>query len=263
MDLAELRKMQREERLNAPFMSASSVLTWIAFRDPDPLAWQEETRTYERIIGALPKVSFLQAIDLVRQVRKGARLTNAKLRTVAQELNVERDRRQALQAATEKLLKQICTKKLNAYGRKDIWGQHTLHRRLPVTVFMSSRVTITTRDRVQQDANLLNGDIGDGPGYCEVRFKTAQVLSIWEDVSRKVQPQARSGTGTAGRPSSKALTVEEMRSRAANGLLAPTLSEEARHLCAWLLSDHPNEPQPTAKSLSNSIRTEYKHLRDA
>ena len=73
----------------------------------------------------------------------------------------------------------------------------------------------------------------------------------------------RRRTGTAGRPSSKMLVVEQMRLRAARGVLAPTLAEEARCLCAWLRGDHPNEAQPLEKSLSNSIRVEYKQLRDA
>ncbi len=263
MDLTELRKKQREERLGASFMTASSVLTWIAFRDPDPLAWQEETKTYERIIDAVPGLGFLQAMALVRQVREGPELTSPELLIVDRELEVERDRRVAIQAATRTLLKEICNKRLSAYGRKDIWNRPSSHRRLPITIFMDSRVTITTRDRVQQDANLLNGGIDGGPGYCEVKFKTAEVLSIWEHASPKAQPTDQRRTGTAGRPSSKALAAEKMRLRAIQGVLAPTLAEEARYLCAWLLSDHPDEPQPTAKSLSEPIRAEYKQLRDA
>jgi hypothetical protein len=187
MDLTELRKKQREARLDAAFMTASSVLTWIAFRDPDPLAWQEDTKTYDRILSALPDLSVLQAMALVRQVKQGAALDTPALRIVAQEVEVERGRRDAINAATQTLLKEISAGRLSAYGREDRWGQQTLHRVLPIEIFMDSQVTVTTRDRVQQGAALLNGGINRGPGYCDVKFKTGEVLSVWEQASENAQ----------------------------------------------------------------------------
>ena len=110
--------------------------------------------------------------------------------------------------------------------------------------------------------------VGGGAVFWNVRVVDPR--SIMLPSTEESDPQVgaetvanRRRTGTAGRPSSKALVVEEMRFRAARGDLAPTLAEEARDLCAWLRSHHPNEAQPLEKSLSNSIRVEYKQLRDA
>jgi hypothetical protein len=68
-------------------------------------------------------------------------------------------------------------------------------------------------------------------------------------------------TGTAGRPTSKHLALTEMTARYSRGELAPTLAAEARELLEFLKKDCKGAPVPTARSLENSIRKEYRKLK--
>jgi hypothetical protein len=68
-------------------------------------------------------------------------------------------------------------------------------------------------------------------------------------------------TGTAGRPTSKHLALAEMTARHSRGELAPKLAAEARELVEWLKEKCEGSPVPTAYSLENSIRTEYRKLK--
>jgi hypothetical protein len=68
-------------------------------------------------------------------------------------------------------------------------------------------------------------------------------------------------TGAAGRPTSMHLIEREMRSRAANGHLALTLSEETEILSQWLSDAHPDMPPVKPKSMGNSLRGIYNDLK--
>jgi hypothetical protein len=68
-------------------------------------------------------------------------------------------------------------------------------------------------------------------------------------------------TGTAGRPTSKHLALTEMIARHSRGELASTLAAEARALVEWLKKECEGSPVPTARSLENSIRKEYRNLK--
>jgi integrase len=68
-------------------------------------------------------------------------------------------------------------------------------------------------------------------------------------------------TGTAGRPTSKHLALAEMTARHSRGELAPKLAAEARELVERLKEKCEGSPVPTAYSLENSIRTEYRKLK--
>ena len=71
-------------------------------------------------------------------------------------------------------------------------------------------------------------------------------------------------TGTAGRPTSKHLALTEMIARHSRGELAPTLDAEACELVEWLKKERERLkglPVPTARSLANSIRNEYRKLK--
>ena len=72
-------------------------------------------------------------------------------------------------------------------------------------------------------------------------------------------------TGTAGRPTSKHLALTEMIARHSRGELAPTLDAEACELVEWLKKERERLkglPVPTARSLANSIRHEYRKVKD-
>jgi hypothetical protein len=68
-------------------------------------------------------------------------------------------------------------------------------------------------------------------------------------------------TGAAGRPTSRDLALQEMRRRATEGTLCSSLAEQAREICIWLKQQHPEAPQPTAKTLETSLRHEYWRLK--
>jgi hypothetical protein len=68
-------------------------------------------------------------------------------------------------------------------------------------------------------------------------------------------------TGTAGRPTSKHLCIQEMERRYAADKMDARVSHEARALREWLAATHPKEPQPGAATLENSIRGRHRELK--
>lgn len=254
----------------SPFMSASEVLTWIAFGVPEKHAWKDQA--LDRLLVALPSVHAITAMDLLLQAGTQATCDTPELQAALSELQRAGDRKAALRQAVSVLIGAVGRGKICAYGIEDGFGIQRQHEPIDSMLFMDSSVTVTLNDRVQQGADMLKEGIDGKPGYRLVRFVTDEVLAIWPSTDRVdleatassiPSGEERRRTGTAGRPSSKALVTEKMRLRAAQGHLAPTLAEEARYLCAWLLSDHPNEAQPQERSLINSIRAEYRQLRSA
>src|SRR5205823_2438599 len=61
-------------------------------------------------------------------------------------------------------------------------------------------------------------------------------------------------TGLPGRPGSSHRILPELRRRAAQGRLCPTLAEEARELCHWHEREHPTKATPKPLSTENLIR---------
>jgi integrase len=108
-------------------------------------------------------------------------------------------------------------------------------------------------------------------GYCWVSRATAmewlRVDGIepppnWKPVAAEVCETIEAvRTGTAGRPTSKHLALTEMTARYSRGELGPTLAAEARELVEWLKKESKRLPVPTAHSLENSIRKEYRKLK--
>lgn len=92
-------------------------------------------------------------------------------------------------------------------------------------------------------------------------YKTVHVLALWPARDQSQSEPERRRTGTAGRPSSKDLAAGEMRRRADAGEMATKVSQEAKHLCAWLRRVHPYEPQPLPKSLADALRAEHRNLK--
>jgi hypothetical protein len=64
-------------------------------------------------------------------------------------------------------------------------------------------------------------------------------------------------TGTPGRPSSKHLIMGELKKRAADNRLAPTLSQQAAELVEWRRRVHPDAPPIEVPACKNAIRDFY------
>lgn len=68
-------------------------------------------------------------------------------------------------------------------------------------------------------------------------------------------------SGTPGRPTSSHLFLIEMRRRATEEMLEPSLAAESRYLSSWLARHHPDMPQATPKAVQETIRSQYWALR--
>src|SRR6516164_2212638 len=88
---------------------------------------------------------------------------------------------------------------------------------------------------------------------------------VWKPAAAEVDGAIEAvRTGTAGRPTSKHLALTEMTARHSRGELATTLTAEACALVEWLKKESEKLkglPVPTARSLENSIRNEYRELK--
>jgi len=71
---------------------------------------------------------------------------------------------------------------------------------------------------------------------------------------------ARSRSGTAGRPTSMHLVCSEFERRKAAGEQHSSQQAWGKVLSNWLASEHPNEPQATAKAILNSMRDPIRAL---
>ena len=70
-------------------------------------------------------------------------------------------------------------------------------------------------------------------------------------------------TGTPGRPSHIDLVVAEFRRRIEAGDLASSLAEQSRLLEDWFHQTHPGKQAPTAKTIENRLRTDYRQAVNA
>lgn len=69
-------------------------------------------------------------------------------------------------------------------------------------------------------------------------------------------------SGTPGRPPKSIHLIEqELRRRAEDDRLEPSLAEQARQLHQWLITNHPKAPPPTSGTIENRIRAEYRRLK--
>lgn len=84
-----------------------------------------------------------------------------------------------------------------------------------------------------------------------------------EDVSAP-QPPSPLYSGAQGRPSSvETLVIPELRRRAAEGVMEPSLARECLYLSQWLHATHPTAHQIKPASLENSLRQLYRELKSA
>ena len=88
----------------------------------------------------------------------------------------------------------------------------------------------------------------------------ASVRLLWPFDAEQEKLDQR--TGLPGRPGkAKHLIEDELARRAAERRLAPTLTEEANALRAWLSVRHPKTPRPAMVTIRNNIRHEYNRLK--
>jgi hypothetical protein len=68
------------------------------------------------------------------------------------------------------------------------------------------------------------------------------------------------GASFAGRPSYMRAIVQELHDRAQAGALNETLAGQSRDLKAWVDQQYPRVQTPTARTIENGIRNEYRRL---
>jgi hypothetical protein len=96
------------------------------------------------------------------------------------------------------------------------------------------------------------------------RVGATDAIQLTSDVERAPATEAVASsyrTGAAGRPSSVALVIGEMKRRHAAGELQGSLAQEAKALVHWLQGEHPLHPPLKPKSAENAIRNDYRLLR--
>ena len=70
------------------------------------------------------------------------------------------------------------------------------------------------------------------------------------------------GTGAPGRPATSVqFCLQQMQARAAGGELAGTLQAEAAYLAQWVKNAYNDIQAPTAKTVENKLRDDYKRLK--
>jgi hypothetical protein len=106
-------------------------------------------------------------------------------------------------------------------------------------------------------------------GALELRYILAELSPIESSLSAQelisvndVMQASPIRTGMAGRPSSLHLVRMELGRRAAAGHMKPILKDEMVELSEWLGRHHPDCPQAKPKALENSLRSEYRDLRN-
>jgi len=117
------------------------------------------------------------------------------------------------------------------------------------------------------DAITWDNEFGDPCAFEKIRVVLGEIEKLFSGRtsidSRSISNGRNYRTGVAGRPTSKYLALQEMRRRASEGRLCPTLAAEVRELRNYIATHHPEKPQLEQKSLENSVRTEYWQLRNA
>lgn len=185
-------------------MTASEVLTWIAFRESKKMAWRDESvgRVIERLGPIIhekaDKKAHEKALELIGKAREWWHagldaIGDSNVRVAAEELKREAERRRKLEEATRALKDAILAKRIIAYGRPDDWPEPKAgHEPIDATLFMDDTIAVTLNDRVQQGTTVLRGGIRGGPGYTAVQFMTAEVLAVWPPLGADA-PSAPSG----------------------------------------------------------------------
>ncbi len=68
-------------------------------------------------------------------------------------------------------------------------------------------------------------------------------------------------TGLPGRPTIRHLIEQEFERRVTDKVFETTLRREAEVLLKWVETTHPQAPTPTAKSIENLIRSQYREAK--
>ena len=100
-----------------------------------------------------------------------------------------------------------------------------------------------------------------GAKWSHLMALKSDVLRHWPFSSREHENHTAPSvtkTGAPGRPSSMHLVEREYLARAARGDTNASIGEEAKVLCDWLQSAHPDAPPLTAKTIANRMRHEHR-----
>ncbi|WP_159993731.1 hypothetical protein [Roseomonas sp. 18066] len=130
------------------------------------------------------------------------------------------------------------------------WDTPTVAEKVPSEIFGSVQAWITPKGEIFAAGK---------QRYHHAYFLTAEVAETWP-LPSPVPGLDGQRSGVSGRPTSRHLIESHMAQRAADGLLAPTLTEECRHLSAWLRETHPLEAQIKPKSATEALRARWREL---
>jgi len=98
--------------------------------------------------------------------------------------------------------------------------------------------------------------------WTHLMVEKGDVRARWPFFVSETDNEADLRSGMPGRPAkSRHLIEDEFRRRAAAGELADSLVLEAEGLLDWLRSAHPKYPRPSARTIENYIRDEYRRVR--
>ena len=98
-----------------------------------------------------------------------------------------------------------------------------------------------------------------GSGWSALLIPMREVARTWPfALSLPDREPVPGHTGAPGRPSSMSLVTAKFRERCESSAAKPKLAEEAAELSNWLTASHPEWPQLKPKTISNSIRGEFR-----
>lgn len=226
-----------------PRWNLVQVVAWIAFRLPWVVAHFSQRRTR-----VLPPT--------LHQLYAGAASLEAHQPVATVEHRGEtvpirgRETNQMISDASGDLIIQLSAGRLTATGLRNGAGD-------PEAVPSTHWPYLEFHD---QDQNHPLGAAPRNPGHARVTkwthltFDREEVLAIWG--APTVPDPYRSGL--QGRPTIRHLILAQFRDRAAAGQCEAKLAEEARVLHQWATDTHPRAPAPTARTIENFIRKDYR-----
>lgn len=104
------------------------------------------------------------------------------------------------------------------------------------------------------------GDAGLAPTASDETKLAAPATDLTASLDSNKSPKIH--TGCPGRPTARHLFEAELRRRAEAGKKCSTIGAEAAALREWLINVHPDIATPTARSIENSIRPEFRRANE-
>ena len=189
--------------------------------------------------------------------------------------------RRVIENEAAHLLSLLRSREIEAFGHVD----HGARRKIPREYLVNDVFAEPQSDTIAPDYSV-RFDSDDVPTYRSVCFlrtdvqrtfgiagnRTAvdaatarddqqQAAELPEPAQDENRPPDSKQISFVGRPSKMKAIIREMRRRAKEDVLCPTLAAEARALCQWAEEKFPDDQIPKEPSMKNAIRSEYRKLR--